>query len=103
MTMPMAIQTTKRIQVSAVRFNISRTQATIAAIGSAGTNGIRNARCRSGRVRRRMITPAETKTKANSVPTLTISSSLVIGNSAAAAATTTRRARSAAPACRAPL
>ncbi|CNH68269.1 Uncharacterised protein [Mycobacterium tuberculosis] len=35
------------------------------------------------------MTPADTKTNANSVPTLTISSSLLIGNSAAVAATTT--------------
>ena len=35
------------------------------------------------------MTPADTRTNANSVPTLTISSSLVIGNTAAVAATTT--------------
>lgn len=39
-------------------------------------------------MRRSTITPAETRTKANSVPTLTISSSLVIGNTDAVTATT---------------
>src|ERR1700684_811277 len=38
--------------------------------GNHGTNGTRNARLRSGGLRRRRITPIETSTKANSVPML---------------------------------
>src|SRR6185312_1027232 len=78
-----------RTQVSAVRFTISQTHATIEAIGSAGTHGARKPRGRSGRVRRSTTTPAETSTNANRVPTLTISSSLLIGNTDAVRATTT--------------
>ena len=60
----------------------------IARIGSTGTHGTRNPRFRSGRVRRSTITPADTSTNANSVPMLTISSSLSIGNTVAVTATT---------------
>ena len=72
-----------------MRFSISHTHAQIEAIGSTGTHGARNPRSRSGRVRRSTMTPADTRTNANSVPTLTISSSLLIGNTDAVAATTT--------------
>ncbi len=61
----------------------------IASAGSTGTQGARKPRSRSGRVRRSTMTPAETSTKANSVPMLTISSSLSIGNTVAVTATTT--------------
>src|ERR1700727_3091717 len=77
-----------RTQVSAVRLTINHRQAAIEAIGRSGTQGARNPRGRSGRVRRSTITPADTRTNANSVPTLTISSSLVIGKTEAVAATT---------------
>src|SRR6266498_4802538 len=87
MTTPTTIQATNRSQVSTVRFSISHTQATIARIGITGTHGTLNARGRSGRVRRSTSTPAETRTKANNVPTLTISSSLSAGKKVAAIAT----------------
>ena len=54
---PTTIQTMNRIQVSAVRFSISHRHARIDRIGRAGTNGARKPQFRSGRVRRRMITP----------------------------------------------
>src|ERR1700739_5178001 len=38
--------------------------------GNQGTNGTRNARLRSGCLRRRKITPSETRTNANRVPML---------------------------------
>jgi hypothetical protein len=69
--------------------SISHTQATIDAIGSSGTPGARKPRSKSGRVRRSTMTPAETRAKANSVPMLTISSSLSIGNTDAGIATST--------------
>ena len=45
--------------------------------GSNGTHGVRKARCRSGRVRRRTITPIATTTKAKSVPMFTSVGQLV--------------------------
>src|SRR6201993_3971926 len=89
MAVPTTSQTPNRTQVSAVRFSMSQAHAQIDAIGSHGTPGVRNPRCRSGLLRRSTMTPADTRTNANSVPTLTISSSLPIGNTAAVAATTT--------------
>ena len=74
--------------MSAVRLSISHRHAPIDAMGSSGTHGARNPRSRSGRLRRSTMTPADTSTKANSVPTLTISSSLAIGNTDAVAPTT---------------
>src|SRR5918997_5921970 len=44
--------------------------ATIEMIGVSGTNGARNGRGRSGSTLRSTMTPAETSTKANSVPML---------------------------------
>src|ERR1700728_388078 len=88
MAVPTTSQTPNLTQVSAVRFSISQAHARIDAIGSTGTAGARNPRSRSGLVRRRTTTPADTRTNANSVPTLTISSSLVIGNTDAVAAIT---------------
>src|SRR5713226_4265909 len=43
---------------------------TIEISGNQGTKGTRKARLRSGCLRRRRITPSETRTKANSVPIL---------------------------------
>src|ERR1700740_598209 len=88
MATPATIQTQNRIQVITVRLIISHRHAHTEAIGSSGTQGARNPRGRSGRVRRKTITPADTSTKANSVPTLTISSSLAIGITDAVTATT---------------
>src|SRR3954468_18008871 len=84
----MTIQTMNRSQVSTGRLSISHTQARIARLGSHGTPGALNDRSRSGRVRRRMITPADTTTKANSVPMLTISDSFSRLTNAASAAIT---------------
>ena len=64
-----------RSQVSAGRFSISHSEAATDRIGITGTHGVRNARCRSGRVRRRMMTPRATTTKAKSVPMFTSSAS----------------------------
>ncbi len=52
-------------------------------IGTTGTNGTRKPRCRSGRVRRRMITPTLTMMNANSVPMLTSLKMMSSGTSAA--------------------
>src|SRR5579884_2360866 len=87
MTTPTTIQIANRIQVNAVRLNISHRHAATDASGTNGDHGTRKPRRRSGRVRRSTTIPAETKTNANSVPTLTISSSLAIGNTEAATAT----------------
>src|SRR5580698_11076964 len=87
MKTPATIHTPKRIQVTTVRFTISQTHAHTEAIGSNGTIGARNPRGRSGRVRRKTMTPADTSRKANRVPTFTISSSLSVGNAEAVNAT----------------
>src|ERR1700685_4025942 len=87
MKTPATIHTPNRIQVTTVRLTISQTHAHAEAIGSSGTIGARNPRGRSGRLRRRTMTPADTSRNANNVPTLTISSSLSVGNAEAVAAT----------------
>lgn len=90
--MPITIQMPKRTQVSAGRFSISQTEAAIDRIGTSGTSGVRNERCRSGRVRRRMITPRATTTKANSVPMFTsVASSLMLVKPATTAMMTPSR------------
>src|SRR3954447_9926724 len=89
MTKPTSIHTANRIHVSALRLSISHTVANIDTIGSHGTNGTRNARGNSGRVRRRINTLAATTRNANSVPMLTITSISWIGVKPATAATTT--------------
>ena len=67
---------------------ISPTQQKIPRRGTVGTKGVRNGRWRSGRVRRRTITPAHTIAKASSVPMLTSSPSSWIGNRPATIAAT---------------
>src|SRR5664279_2356626 len=85
----MAIQTTNRTQVTAVRLIISHRQASTDRIGITGMNGTLNERSRSGRVLRSTTTPMETNTNVNSVPTLTISSSTPISENPAIIATAT--------------
>src|ERR1035438_3625127 len=51
--------------------------------GNHGTNGTRNARLRSGCLRRRKMTPSETSTKANSVPMFARSAASPISTSPA--------------------
>src|ERR1019366_8384741 len=50
--------------------NIKPPQSSTEISGNQGTNGTRKARLRSGCLRRRKITPSETRTKANNVPML---------------------------------
>ena len=51
--------------------SISHTDAATDTAGSTGTQGVRKARGRSGRVRRRTTTPSATTTNAKSVPMFT--------------------------------
>ena len=89
MTNPASIQTRNRNHVSPVRLSIRNRQASTARAGSTGLNGTRKARGRSGRVRRRMMTPIETSMKANNVPMLTNSASASSGMKPAKIVTTT--------------
>ena len=69
-----AIQIANRHQVAPSQVRSSgRSPAAAPMIGKTGTNGTRNPRSRSGRVRRSTITPMLTITNANSVPMLTSS------------------------------
>jgi hypothetical protein len=83
----MAGQTRNRSQVSTARLDINATQQTPDTIGSTGECGVRNGRGMSGRVRRSTGTAIDTTRKANSVPMLTISASVLSGTSAAMTAT----------------
>ena len=65
------------------RLSIRNTHATTARIGTSGTAGVRNARGRSGSVRRSTMTPIDTSTKANRVPILTMSARVVRGTKVA--------------------
>src|ERR1700712_303860 len=58
-------------------------------MGTTGTPGQRNARGRSGRVRRSTRTPMATRTKANKVPMLTSSASSLSGTNVEMTATAT--------------
>ncbi len=71
MTAPIAIHTNNRTHVASGRLTISSSETAAAAMGTAGTHGVRNGRSRFGCVRRSTITPIETTTKANNVPILT--------------------------------
>ena len=68
---------------------MSHRDASTERIGITGTNGVRNGRFRSGRVRRRMITPIATSTNANNVPMLTSSANVFSGNTNVTIATAT--------------
>ena len=59
--------------------NIRTKQKTAAIIGTQGTHGTLNERGRLGWVFRNTITPIETKTKAERVPMLTSSATVLIG------------------------
>jgi hypothetical protein len=83
-----AIQTRNRHQVSVPRFSIRNRHDSTARAGTTGTHGVRNARRRSGRVRRSTTTPMDTSTNANRVPMLTMSARVDSGTKAATAATT---------------
>ena len=56
-------------------------------IGTSGTHGVRNGRCRSGRRLRSISTPAHTMTNASNVPMLTSSPRIPIGTTDAKTAT----------------
>ena len=71
MTMPMARQPIMRYQVRALSPNMSASDTNIPMMGTKGTQGVLNGRGRSGRRTRKIQTPAETITKASSVPMLT--------------------------------
>src|SRR3954452_1403257 len=73
----MTIQARNRSQVSTLRLSIRYRQASADRIGTTGDHGTRNLRSRSGLVRRSTGTAIETRTKANSVPMLTRSASVV--------------------------
>src|SRR5438128_362019 len=64
-------------------------QATMEISGVTGTHGTRNGRGRSGSMRRRKITPAETSTNANNVPMFVKSTTSAMFANAANAATKT--------------
>src|SRR5260370_41611573 len=70
MNNPSASQITKRSQEMSASPRTSPPQRMTEISGNQGTNGTRNARLRSGSLRRRKMTPSETSTKANSVPML---------------------------------
>ena len=68
MIKPTNNQPTNRNHVATDNPSIRPKQVTIAIIGVIGENGTRKDRGRSGCVRRKMITPTDTMTKANKVP-----------------------------------
>ena len=78
MASPMVSHIKKRSQVMTVSPVISPAHNTMEIKGNQGTSGTRNPRRRSGCVRRRMITPSETSTKAKSVPILERSAASLI-------------------------
>src|SRR5579864_8243721 len=83
----MTSQLRKTSQVSRCSETIISNETAMPMIGTNGTQGTRNGRCKSGCCLRRIQTPPETTVKANSVPMLVSSSSLLIGNVAASNAT----------------
>src|SRR6185437_104921 len=64
----MTSQMPKRIHVTVGNCHMRYAQAAIEMSGVSGTHGTRNGRGRSGSMRRRKITPADTSTNANNVP-----------------------------------
>src|ERR1051325_1226572 len=89
MTSPTTSQIPNRIQVTPGSCTIRYTQATMEMRGVSGTQGTRNGRGRSGSMRRRKITPADTSTNANSVPMFVRSTTSAMLANAANAATNT--------------
>src|SRR6476646_3593213 len=85
--MPMISQMMRRNHVSPGKERISQNAESMPAIGVKGTHGVLNGRGISGRLRRSTQTPAQTITKASSVPMLTNSPRIPIGISAAKNAT----------------
>ena len=71
------------IQVAPSKEVIIATHTKTPKIGNSGTNGTRYGRGNKGWVRRRMITPIQTMTKANSVPILVMCPNLEIGKNPA--------------------
>ena len=83
MVKPITSQTINRTHVSPGRAAIMATQEIIPKMGTNGTNGVLNARGKSGCVLRNTITPTQTKTKASNVPMLVISPTTRAGTNAA--------------------
>src|ERR1051326_4744059 len=75
----MGRQMISRYQFSAGSEKIKRKQGAIPRMGTRGTNGARKGRLASGLVRRITITAPQTITKANNVPMLVISASMLSG------------------------
>jgi len=87
MTIPIMSHTTSRSQVAAGKLAISPKETTTPMIGTKGTHGVLKGRGKSGRLRRKIQVPAETITKASSVPMLTSSPRMSMGTNAAKKAT----------------
>ncbi len=68
MTRPISIQANAVSWVRLSSDTIIPLQIRIPRIGTRGTMGVRNGRAREGSERRMIITPMQTRTKANSVP-----------------------------------
>src|SRR5579862_1516956 len=75
----MPSQMSKRHQVLAGRLAMAASDVRIPRIGTRGTRGVLKGRGRSGRLRRRIHTPAQTITKARSVPIFTRTARSPIG------------------------
>ncbi len=84
---PNANHATTTIFVNTGSVQIKYSALTIPKIGTSGTIGVLNGRCRSGLRRRRIHTPAHTMANASSVPIFTSSLSLPIGSNAGINAT----------------
>ena len=89
----MAIQTNRRNQVSAGRNRIMIRHDKAPRIGTTGTIGQRNLRCRLGWAWRNTMTPRHTSTKASRVPMLHISPKRLPGRKATAQPTATMKRR----------
>jgi len=79
----MASQINKRNQVSSGKNAIINRQVPIPNSGTHGKNGVLNARGKSGIVLRMTNTPKQTNIKANKVPILVISPTILAGTNAA--------------------
>src|SRR5471030_3042806 len=85
----MSSQMPNLIHVTEGSCHIKYKHATMEMSGVSGTHGTRKGRTRSGSMRRRKITPAETSTNANSVPMLVRSTTSAMFANAANTATNT--------------
>src|SRR5712692_1306518 len=83
----MTSQMINRSQVAPGKLAIRPAETSTPMIGTNGTHGVLNGRGRSGRLLRRIHVPAETITKASSVPMLTSSPRISIGTKAEKKAT----------------